>query len=98
MPITPDERDDQGIRSTAEWAFQLAYFVLADPRDARSVLYQAAARLYVTALAQKKRQAKRPKGEVHKKLSLTPRPLLQYLIYLCAETYERVREDEEGQD
>ncbi|HEV7373945.1 MAG TPA: hypothetical protein VGN95_04460 [Pyrinomonadaceae bacterium] len=90
----PDAREDPGIESTTRWAFQLSYFLLADRRDARSVLYQVAARLYVTALAQKKRQAKRPKGEVHKKLSLTPRPLLQYLIYLSAEPYEYAQEQE----
>jgi hypothetical protein len=90
----PDERDALSIEATAEWAFQLSYFLLADRRDARSVLYQAIARLYVSALAQRKRQAKRPKGEVHKKLSLAPHPLLQYLIYLCAEPYEFEQEQE----
>lgn len=94
MPSNLDAREDRRIEATARWAFQLSYFLLADHRDARSVLYQAAARLYVTALAQKKRQAKRPKGEVHKKLSLTPGPLLQYLIYLCAEPYEDAQERE----
>jgi hypothetical protein len=54
MPSIPDARDDLSIESTARWAFQLSYFLLADRRDARSVFYQAAARLYVTALAQKK--------------------------------------------
>lgn len=92
MQSMTDERDDLGIESTAQWAFQLGYFLLADRRDARSVLYQATARMYVTTLAQKKRQAKRPKGEVHKKLSLTPGPLLQYLIYLCTEPYEHEQE------
>ena len=94
MPSNLDARDDLRIEATARWAFQLSYFLLADRRDARSVLYQAAARLYVTTLAQKKRQAKRPKGDVHKKLSLTPGPLLQYLIYLCAEPYEDAQERE----
>lgn len=94
MPNMPDAREDPGIESTARWAFQLSYLLLADRRDARSVLYQVAARLSVTALAQKKRRAKRPKGELHKKLSLTPRPLLQYLIYLCAEPYEYAQEEE----
>ncbi|HEX8174222.1 MAG TPA: hypothetical protein VF543_03775 [Pyrinomonadaceae bacterium] len=89
-----DAPEDPDIESAARWAFQLSYFLLADSRDARNVLYQAAARLYVTALAQKRRQAKRPKREVHKKLSLTPRPLLQYLIYLCAEPYEYMQEQE----
>ena len=87
-----NECDDLNIETTAKWAFQLGYFLLADRRDARNVLYQATARLYVTSLVQKKRQAKRPKGNVHKKLSLTPGPLLQYLIYLCAEPYERAQE------
>lgn len=85
---------DLEIESAARWAFQLSYFLLADRRDARSVLYQATSRLYVTALTQKKRQAKRPKKEVHKKLILTPRQLLQYLTYLCAEPYEGMQEQE----
>lgn len=89
-----NQRDDPGIESTARWAFQLGYFLLQDRRDACGVLYQAVARLYVTALTQKKRQAKQPKGEVHKKLALTPGPLLQYLIYLCAEPYEYAQEQE----
>jgi hypothetical protein len=82
------------IESTARWAFKLSYFLLADRRDACSVLYQATSRLYVTALTQKKRQAKRPKNEIHKKLILTPRQLLQYLTYLCAEPYEGMQEQE----
>lgn len=82
------------IETTARWVFQLSYFLLADSRDARSVLYQATSRLYVTALTQKKRQAKRPKKDVHKKLILTPRQLLQYLTYLCAEPYEGMQEQE----
>jgi D-Tyr-tRNAtyr deacylase len=94
MPKMPDAREDRGLEATARWAFQLSYFLLADRRDARDVLYQVAARLYVTALAQKRRQAKRPRGEVHKKLNLTPRPLLQYLVYLCAEPYEQTQEQE----
>jgi hypothetical protein len=94
MPSMTDERDDLGIESAARWAFQLGYFLLADRRDACSVLYQATARMYVTTLVQKKRQAKRPKRDVHKKLSLTPGPLFQYLIYLCAEPYEHAQEQE----
>jgi hypothetical protein len=82
------------LDSTALWVFRLSYFLLADRRDALSVLHQATSRLYVTALTQKKRQAKRPKNEVHKKLSLTPRQLLQYLTYLCAEPYEGMQERE----
>ena len=82
------------IESAARWVFRLSYFLLADRRDALSVLHQATSRLYVTALTQKKRQAKRPKKEVHKKLSLTPRQLLQYLTYLCAEPYEAMQERE----
>ncbi|HWS90106.1 MAG TPA: hypothetical protein VN282_24265 [Pyrinomonadaceae bacterium] len=82
------------IESTSRWVFRLSYFLLADRRDALSVLHQATSRLYVTALTQKKRQAKRPKKEVHKKLSLTPRQLLQYLTYLCAEPYEGMQEQE----
>jgi hypothetical protein len=96
MSSIADEHEpyEMSIEATARWAFRLGYFLLADRRDARSVLYQAAARLHVTALAQKKRQAKRPKGKVHKKISLTPRPLLQYLVYLCAEPYEYAQEQE----
>jgi hypothetical protein len=94
MPSRPEARDDPRIEATARWAFQLSYFLLADRRDALSVFYQAAARFYVTALAQKKRLAKRPKRDVHKKLNLTPGPLLQYLIYLCAESYEDAQERE----
>jgi hypothetical protein len=85
---------DPDIDSTARWVFRLGYFLLADRRDALSVLHQATSRLYVTALTQKKRQAKRPKNEVHKRLSLTPRQLLQYLTYLCAEPYEGMQERE----
>jgi hypothetical protein len=94
MLSRPEARDDPRIEATARWAFQLGYFLLADRRDALSVFYQAAARFYVTALVQKKRQAKRPKRDVHKKLTLTPGPLLQYLIYLCAEPYEAAQERE----
>jgi hypothetical protein len=85
---------DPELEATARWVFRLSYFLLADRRDARSVLHQATSRLYVTALTQKKRQAKRPKNEVHKKLSLAPRQLLQYLTYLCAEPYEAMQEQE----
>lgn len=94
MSSTADEPYEKSVESAARWAFRLGHFLLADRREARSVLYQAAARLHVTALAQKKREAKRPKGKVHKKISLTPGPLLQYLVYLCAEPYERAQEQE----
>lgn len=94
MPGSTQRIRELEIEATARWVFQLSYFLLADRKDAHSVLRQATSRLYVTALTQKKRQAKRPKNEVHKKLALTPRQLLQYLTYLCAEPYEAMQEQE----
>ena len=90
MPSISDASDDLSIESTARWAFHLSYFLLADRRDACSVFYQAAARLYVTALAQKKRQAKRPKGEVHKKLSPRRSPCFS-ISSICAPSRTRTR-------
>lgn len=88
-------RHDPHVATAARLAYRLGYFLLADRKDALSVLYQAAARLPVTALTQKKRLAKRPKAEVHKKLSLTDLQLLQYLVYVCSEPYERMQEQEQ---
>lgn len=90
----PDILREPNVEAIARWVYHLAYFLLDDRRDSLSAFYQAVARLSVTALTQKKRQAKRPKTEVHKKLSLTRRQLLQYLLYVCSEPYERMQEQE----
>jgi hypothetical protein len=91
---TTHNSQDPNVAAAARLAFRLGFFLLADRKDALSVLHQAVARLPVTAHTQKKRLAKRPKNEVHKKLSLTELQLLQYLVYVCSELYERMQEQE----
>jgi hypothetical protein len=75
-------------------AFQLAYFIHADKRTALRVAAEASAKLEVTAVAQAKRLYYTPGGKngARTKVFLSDRHLLQRLVYIESEKYERERE------
>jgi hypothetical protein len=87
-------------------AFQLAYFIHDDKRTALRVAAEAAAKLEVAAVAQAKRLYytpgnRRPLKEggtngARTKVFLSDRHLLQRLVYIESEKYEREREEREG--
>lgn len=78
-------------------AFQLAYFIHADKPTALRVAAEAAAKLEVAAVAQAKRLYYTPgggKGAARTKVFLSDRHLLQRLVYVESEKYERGLEAE----
>ena len=87
-------------------AFQLAYFIHADKRTALRVAAEAAAKLEVAAVAQAKRLYYTPGGRrpskggetngARTKVFLSDRHLLQRLVYIESEKYEREREESGG--
>src|SRR4051812_3526534 len=88
-------------------AFQLAYFIHADKQTALRVAFEAAAKLEVAAISQTKRlyyaPGKRtsPKdaeaGAARTKVFFSDRHLLQRLVYVESEKYERRLEDQAGE-
>jgi hypothetical protein len=94
-----------GFKSTDEiiqQAFALSYFILGDERAATFVVREALGKLQVAAAAQVKRlyytptrrtlwQRSKPAG-VRTKVSLSDLHLLQRLIYVESEPFERARE------
>lgn len=84
-------------------AFQLAYFIHADRRTALRVAAEAAAKLEVAAVAQAKRlyytpSSRRPATNgARTKIFLSDRHLLQRLVYIESEKYEREREAQAGE-
>lgn len=75
-------------------AFQLAYFIHADKPTALRVAAEASAKLEVAAVAQAKRLYYTPGGKngARTKVFLSDRHLLQRLVYIESEKYERERE------
>ncbi|HST51122.1 MAG TPA: hypothetical protein VLJ61_03850 [Pyrinomonadaceae bacterium] len=103
--LTYEERMD-GFKSTDEiirQAFALAFFILGDEAEALSVVREALGKLEVAAAAQVKRlyytptrrslwQRSKPSGS-RTKVSLSDLHLLQRLIYVESEPFERAREE-----
>ncbi len=79
-------------------AFRLAAFVLGDRQAARAATLEAVDRLEVSARAQRKRRYYRPTGRsAHKKpyrskVTVSERNLLQRLVYVTCEPFERAQE------
>lgn len=74
--------------------YQTCYFILSDKKESLSVVLQALAKLKITAAAQQKREAKKPRRGVQQKVSLGELQMLQYLAYVTSEHYERLQEYE----
>ncbi|MFL6285161.1 MAG: LPS assembly lipoprotein LptE [Pyrinomonadaceae bacterium] len=88
-------------------AFQLAYFIHADKQTALRVAFEAAAKLEVAAISQTKRLYYAPgkrtspkdaeSGAARTKVFFSDRHLLQRLVYVESEKYERRLEDQAGE-
>lgn len=78
-------------------AYDLALFIVPDETAAEQIVREALTKLDVTADAQHKRSYYRPRsGVARTKVALSPLHLLQRLIYIESEKFERSREANEA--
>src|SRR5258708_3126774 len=92
------------VANNDEWlvrAFELAYFIDPDPAIAGRIAVAAVASLDVAGAAQDKRLYYKPAGrplsrKARTKVSLNDLHLLQRLVYVVSEPYEKYREQHDA--
>ena len=82
---------------TLDQAYNLALYIVPDETVAEQIVREALTKLEVTAGAQHKRSYYRPRsGVARTKVEFSPLHLLQRLIYIESEKFERAREASEA--
>ena len=82
---------------TLDQAYNLALYIVPDETVAEQIVREALTKLEVTAGAQHKRSYYRPRsGVARTKVAFSPLHLLQRLIYIESEKFERAREAREA--